>query len=98
MKCDLNKSAKVAFKRGKLTKRNEVTLNNDTVVKNLEQKQTCKYLGINEGQGIQLPDMNKKIRKNAKKERVRTILKTEVKVKKRITAINKFQWSVTVFI
>ena len=42
--------------------------------------------------------MNKKIRKNAKKERVRTILKAEVKVKKRITAINKFQWLVTVFI
>ena len=98
MKCGLNKSAKVAFKRGKLTKSNEVTLNNNTVVENVEQKQTYKYLGVNEGEGIQLPNMNKKIRKNQHKKRVRTILKTEVKVKKRITAINKFQWSVTVFI
>ena len=53
MEFGLEKCAKATFKKGKLTSTENINLGLDTVIQDLEQDSTCKYLGINEGDGIQ---------------------------------------------
>jgi hypothetical protein len=59
----LDKCAKATFKRGKLTQTSNVELNIDTVIKELDQEETYKYLGIDEIDGIQHSKIKEKIRK-----------------------------------
>lgn len=87
MEFGLDKCAKASFKRGKLVNTDNIILDDDSVIKELDQEGTYKYLGINEGDGIQHAKMKGKIRKECMR-RVRSILKTELNSKNRITAIN----------
>ena len=87
MEFGLDKCAKATFKRGKLTSTNNVRLDDDNIIKELDQEGTYKYLGVNEGDGIQHAKMKEKIRKECIR-RVRSIMKTELNSKNRVTAIN----------
>ena len=56
-------------------------------IKELQQEDSYKYLGINEAEGIQQATMKEKIRKEYYR-RVRLILKSELNAVNRIAAIN----------
>ena len=62
-KWSLDKCAKATFKRGKLTNTTDLELVVNTVIKELDQEGTYKYLGVNEGDGLQHSSMKEKIRK-----------------------------------
>ena len=53
MKCGLDERAKASFKGGKLTETSNVQIDPDTCIKQLEQEGAYKYLGVNEGDGVQ---------------------------------------------
>ena len=55
----LDKFAKATFKRGKLTGTASVDLDRNTVIKDLEQEEVYKYLGVDESRGIQDAAMKK---------------------------------------
>ena len=59
----LDKFAKVSFKRSKLTRSVSLELDRDTVIKDLDQEERYKNLGVNESDGIQHSQMKEKIRK-----------------------------------
>ena len=75
MEFGLEKSAKAASKRGKLTETSDLQL--DTCIRELEQEGVYKYLGINEGDGKQHVAMKEKVRKEYYR-RVRLVLKSEL--------------------
>ena len=58
----LEKCAKATFIKGKLTTWQSVQLDINTTIKNLESGQAYKYLGIDEGGGIQHSKKKEKIR------------------------------------
>ena len=87
MEFGLNKCAKATFVRGKLTKKESVTLDLDTVIRELDPEETYKYLGVNEGDGINHSSMKEKVRKEYYR-RIRLVMKTELNSKNRIEAIN----------
>ena len=87
MEFGLNKCAKAIFKRGRLTSTTSIALNDNTKIKELEQEGAYKYLGVNEGKGIQHNAMKEKVRKEYYR-RVRSIMKTELNSRNRIQAIN----------
>ena len=87
MQFGLDKCAKATFKRGKLVDSENIILEVDTVIKELDQEGTYKYLGVNEGDGIQHAKMKEKIRKECI-HRVAAIMRTELNSENRITAIN----------
>ena len=62
MEFGLDKCAKATFKREKLVTPENIS--DDTVKKHLDQEGTCKYLGVNEGDGVQHSKMKEKIRKS----------------------------------
>ena len=59
MEFGLDKCAKATFKKGKLASTENMNLVLDTVIQDLEQDSTYKYLGINED-GIQQATMKEK--------------------------------------
>lgn len=79
--------AEPAFKRGKLTAKAGNQLDPDTFIKDLDQEDFYKYLGVHEGKGIQLRPMRETIKKKYYR-RVRMVLKTELNYQNRITDIN----------
>ena len=83
----LDKCAKATFKGGQLTQTTSLELDRSTVIKDLEQEELYKYLGVNESDGIKHSQMKEKIRKECYR-RVRAILKTELNSANRIEAIN----------
>ena len=87
MEFGLSKCVKATFKRGKLEKFDHVCLDEETMIKDLEQVKVYKYLGVDESSGIQHATMKEKLKKELVR-RTRLILKTEVNSKNRITAIN----------
>ena len=52
MKFGLDRCAKATFFCGKLLKVKKITLNTATVINDLEAKESYKYLGVTEGDGI----------------------------------------------
>ena len=74
------------FQKGKLTETSSIKLDINTTIKELEQEESYKYLGINEGDGIQHSQMKEKIRKEYYR-RVRLVLKSELNAANRIQAI-----------
>ena len=62
MSFGLDKCAKAAFKRGKLTETTSVELDRNTLIKDLEQEEMYKYLGV-ESNGIQHAAMKEKNKK-----------------------------------
>ena len=60
-KFGLSKCAKATFKRGKLEKSHHVLLDEETMIKDLEQEKVYKYLGVDESSGIQHRIMTPKL-------------------------------------
>ena len=87
MEFGLDKCAKAAFKRGKLAYIENMELDVGTTLQDLEQESTYKYLGVNEGDGIQHAKMKEKIWKEYYR-RIRLVLKSELNAANRIDAIN----------
>ena len=87
MEFGLEKCAKATFKKGKLTATKYIQLDQGTIIQDLNQEGTYKYLGINEGDGIQHAKMKEKIRKEYFR-RVRLVLQTELNAANKIEAIN----------
>ena len=87
MEFGLDKCAKASFARGKLQKTSSINLDIDTAIRDLDPEETYKYLGVNEGDGINHASMKEKIRKEYYR-RIRLVLKTELNSKNRIEAIN----------
>jgi hypothetical protein len=52
MEFDLHKCTTAVFMLGKLTKIQNIIINNQTVIRNMEMDKTCKYIGTEEGEGI----------------------------------------------
>ena len=87
MEFGLDKCTKATVIKGKLTKTSNIVLNQDTAIKELDQEGTYKYLGINEGDGIQHSKRKEKIRKEYYR-RTRMVLKSELNAINKIEAIN----------
>ena len=87
MEFGLDKCAKASFIKCKLTRTTAVELDIDTAVRELDQHETYKYLGIDEGNGIQHSKMKEMIRKECYR-RATAILKTELNSANRVEAIN----------
>ena len=94
MKFGLDKCAKATFLRGKLLK--SITLDSTTIIKDLEPKESYKYLGVTEGDGIQHSSMREEIRKECFR-RVRAILRSELNARNRIDAINSLALPVVTY-
>ena len=82
-----DKCSTAVFKYGKLPKSQNISLNNKTVIQNMELQETHKNVGIGEGDGIDNSQMKDKLVK-AYYYRVRQISKTELNLKNTITTIN----------
>ena len=63
MEFGLDKCAKASFVKGNLTKTTAITLDIDTTIRELDLDETYKYLGVNEGNGINHAVMKEKVRK-----------------------------------
>ena len=87
MEFGMSKCAKATFKKGKLETSDHVRLDEETMIKDLEQEKVYKYLGIDESSGIQHATLKQKLKKELVR-RTQLILKTELNSKNRITAIN----------
>ena len=83
----LDKCAKATFKKDKLAQTTSLELDRSTTIKDLDQEEFYKYLGVNETDGIQHSQMKEKIRKECYR-RIRAILKTELNSANLIEAIN----------
>ena len=79
--------AKANFERGKLASTGNIVINDDTEVQELDQEEVCKYLGVDENDGIQHSKMKEKIRKEYN-SRARLILRTELNGRNKVEAIN----------
>ena len=75
------------IQKGKLTKTAAMILDNETTIRELEQEESYKYLGVCEGDGIQHSKMKERIRKEYYR-RIRLVLKSELNALNRIEAIN----------
>ena len=75
MEFGLEKCAKATSKE-KLTETSDLKLDTDTCIGELDQEGVYKYLGINEGDGIQHAAIKEKVRKEYYR-RVRLVLKSE---------------------
>ena len=63
-----------------------IPLNDNQVIQDLDQAETYKYLGMEEGEGVQHHKMKVKIRKEYKK-RIKLVLKSELNARNKIAAI-----------
>ena len=96
MEFGLDKCAKATFKRGKKVQAEGIQLNDNQVIQDLEQSETYKYLGMEEGEGLQHHEMKGKIRKEYKR-RVKLVLKSELNARNKIAAINTLAVPVIVY-
>ena len=87
MQFGLDKSAIVTFKREKLVRTSNIQVDTNTIIQELEQEGTYKYLGINEGDGIQHAKTKEKIRKEHYR-RVGLVTRSELNAINKIQAIN----------
>ena len=87
MEFGLDKCAKKSFVRAKLQKTSSINLDIDTAIRDLDPEETYKYLGVNEGNGINHASMKEKIRKWYY-QRIRLVLKIKLNSKNCIEAIN----------
>ena len=96
MEFGLDKCAKATFKRGKKVQAEGIQLNDNQVIQDLEQSETYKYLGMEEGEGLQHYEMKGKIWKEYKR-RVKLVLKSELNARNKIAAINTLTVPVIVY-
>jgi hypothetical protein len=86
MECGLDKCAKVVFKKGKHVHSQNLVVDINREIQELEQGKTYKYLGNEESDDIQHQQMKERLMKEYTR-RLRTILKSELNAKNKITAI-----------
>ena len=60
MECGLSKCDKATFKRGKLKNSDHVRLEEETIIKDLEQEKVFKYPGVDESSEIQQAKMKQR--------------------------------------
>ena len=77
MEFELDKCAKATFKRGKKVSAQGTLLNDHQLIQDLDQAETYKYLGMEEGEGIQHDQMKVKIKKGYKWQ-IKFVLKSEL--------------------
>ena len=82
----LEKSANVQ-KRGKKVSAEGILLNDHQLIQDLDQAETYKYLGMEEGEGVQHHQMKVKIKKEYK-QWIKLVLNSELNARNRIAAIN----------
>ena len=87
MEFGLSKYAKTTFKRGKLEKSYHVLLDEERMIKDLEQDKVHKYFYVDESSGIQHATIKQKLKEEFVR-RTRLTFKTELNSENRITAIN----------
>ena len=87
MEFGLDKCAKATFKRGRLADSSNIELDVNTIIQNLGQEGTYKYLGVSEGDQVQHSQMKEKIRKEYYR-RIRMVLKSELNSANKLEAIN----------
>ena len=87
MEFGLDKCAKGSFKTGKKVSVEGISLIDNQVIQYLDQAETYKYLGMEEGEGIQHHKTKVKIRKEFKR-RIKLVLKSELNARNKIEAIN----------
>ena len=63
MEFGLSKCAKTIFKKGKLEKSHHVRLDEETMIKDLEQEKVYKYFAVDESSRIQQDTMKQKLEK-----------------------------------
>ena len=83
----LEKVAKATFKRGKKVSAEGILLNDHQLIQDLDQAETYKYLGMEEGEGVQHHQMKVKIKKKYKWQ-IKLVLKSELNTRNRIATIN----------
>jgi hypothetical protein len=82
----LEKCAKITFKKRKLIHLQNLMIAINREIQELEQRKMCKYLGIEESEGIQHQQTKERL-KHEYRRRLRIILKSELKARNKITAI-----------
>ena len=87
MEFGLDKCVKASFKRGKKVLAEGIPLNDNQVIQDLDQTETCMYLGMEEGEGVQHHKMKVNIRKEYK-SRIKLVLKSELNARNKIATIN----------
>ena len=87
IECELDKCAKASFKRGKKVSAEGIPLNDNQVIQDLDQAETYKYLGMEEGEGVQHHKMKVKITKEFK-SRIKLVLNSELNARNKIAATN----------
>ena len=85
------------FKKGKFTTTENIHIDPDSSIQKLEQEGTYKYLGVNEGDGIQRAKIKEKIRKEYNR-RIRMVTKSELNAINRVEAINALAMPVVAYI
>ena len=74
MEFGLDKCAKATIKRGKKVQAENIRLNDSQVIQDLDQSETYKYLGMEQGEGLQHHQMKGKIQKEYRR-RIKLVLK-----------------------
>ena len=87
MEFGLDKRAKASFKSGKKVSAEAIPLNDNQLKQDLDQAETYKYLGMEEGEGVQHHKMKVNFRKEYKR-RIKLVLKSELNARNKIAAIN----------
>ena len=87
MEFGLEKCAQASFKNGKKVSAEGIPLNDNQVIKDLNQAETYKFLGMEDGEKVQHHKMKVKIRKEYKRK-IKLVLKSELNARSKIAAIN----------
>ena len=87
MEFGLDKCTKASFKRGKKVSAEGIALNDNQMIQDLDQAETCKYLGMEEGEGVQHHKMKLKIMKEYKRK-IKLVLKSDLSARNKIAAID----------
>jgi hypothetical protein len=85
MEFGLEKCAKITFKRGKLISLQNIVIDNNREIQELEQGKTYKYLGTEESEGIQHPQMKDRLKREYNR-RLSMLLKSVLNARNKITA------------
>ena len=80
MESALSKYAQATFKRGKSEKSDHMQLEDEAIIKDLEQEKFNKYLGFDESIGIQHATIKQKLKMELAR-RTRLILKSQLRIR-----------------
>ena len=78
---------RISFKRGKKVSAEGIPLNDNQVIQDLDQGEMYRYLGMEEGEGVQHHKMKVKIRKEYTR-RIKLVLKSELNARNKVAVIN----------